>query len=111
MVLIRLILRVIHCGFHKKESTARESCSRRMTFRRKINAKTRALASLMVTAGHNSYRKAGKILKISASSIHRCCKEGVEKNRRNINGILGRPRTISKRDAAYFIRKLKKAMR
>ena len=79
-----------------------------MTFRRKINAKTRALASLMVTTGHNSYRKVGKILKISASSVHRCCKEGVEENRREINRRLGRPRIISKRDAAHFIRTFKK---
>ena len=57
----------------------RESCIRRMTFKRKSNAKTRALASVMVTTGHNSYRKVGKILKISASSVHRSCKEGVEK--------------------------------
>ena len=79
-----------------------------MTFRRKINAETRALASLMVITGHNSYRKVGKFLKISASSVHRCCKEGVEKNRRKTNGRLGKPRMISKRDAAHFIRTCKK---
>ena len=85
-----------------------ESCSRRMTFKREINAKTRALASLMVTTGHNSYRKVGKILKISASSVHRACKEGVEKNRRRTNGRLGKLRILSKRDAAHFIRTCKK---
>ena len=79
-----------------------------MIFRRKINAKTRALASLMVTTGHNSYRKVGKILKISALLVHCCCKEGVEENRRERNCWLGRPRIISKRDAAHFIRKFKK---
>ena len=86
----------------------RESCSRRKTFRRKINAKTRALASLMVTTGHNSCRKGGKILKISASSVHCCCKEVVEENRREINCRLGRQRIISKQDAAHFIRTFKK---
>ena len=79
-----------------------------MTFRRKINAKTRTLASLMVTTGHNSYKKVGKILKMSASSVHRCCKEGVEKGRRKRNGRLGRPKIISKRDSAHCIRPFEK---
>ena len=48
-----------------------------MTFKRKICAKTRALAYVMVLEEGKSYSKTAALLNISPSSVYRCCKEGV----------------------------------
>ena len=79
-----------------------------MTFKRKLCRKTGALAYLKVTSEGKSYREVTKSLKISVSSVHRCCKEGMGQKKNVKIGKRGRPRTILNRDAAQFIRTFRK---
>ena len=82
-----------------------------MTFKRKICAKTRALAYVMVLEEGKSYRKTAALLNISPSSVYRCCKEGVtledkKKGKRTID-TRGRPKILSTRDVSHFLRTFK----
>ena len=81
-----------------------------MTFKRKICAKTRALAYVMVLEGKR-YRKTAALLNISPSSVYRCCKEGVDledkkKDKRTLD-TRGRPKILSTRDVSHFLRTFK----
>ncbi len=83
-----------------------------MTFTKKICAKTRALAYLMVVVEGRSYRETAKMLNVSISSVHRCCKEESRMEGGNACGskpeTRGRPRVISHREEARFMRTFRK---
>ncbi len=66
----------------------------------------------MVVVEGKSYRETAKLLNVSVSSVHRCCKEELRMEGGDVSATKqetrGRPRLISHREEARFMRTFQK---